>query len=180
MRYIGMMTAQAPQARPRPASSWLPETFVEWMIEGISVAALSFAIFILIDAWPRLPAVAPSHFDFAGKPDAWGAKMNLWVLPFVGTVVYLMLTVVGRIPHTHNFTVNVTPENAPRLYRLSRMLVAWMKAQIACTLSYISWRQVQVSMGDAQGLGWAFVPVTLIAIGMTIFIYRRMSLREQA
>ena len=174
-----MTTAYAPQTRPRPADSWLPETFVEWVLEGASLAALGFAILTLLDAWPDLPARVPSHFDFAGQPDAWGAKVNLWVLPFVGIVVYLMLTVVGRIPHTHNFTVAVTPENAPRLYRLSRMLVAWMKAQIACTLSYISWGQVQVALGESRGLGWAFLPVTLIAIGATILVYRRLASREQ-
>jgi uncharacterized membrane protein len=179
MRSLGMMTTQAPEARPRTAESWLPETPVEWLLEGISLAALSFGVLALLQAWPDLPARVPKHFDIAGKPDAWGAKVNLWVLPLVGVVVYLMLTVVGRIPHTHNFLVNVTPENAPRLYRLSRMLVVWMKAQIACMLSYISWSQVRVALGNAQGLGWAFLPVTLMAIGVTIFLYRRLSYQEQ-
>lgn len=180
MRYAGMTTAQMPQTRPRLADSWLPATPAEWILEAISLCALGFAILTLLSAWPDLPARVPSHFDVAGKPDAWGAKLNLWVVPFVSIVVYLMLTVVGRIPHTHNFLVDITPQNAPRLYRLSRMLVLWMKAQIACTLAYISWGQVRVAMGNAQGIGWAFLPVTLIVIGATIYLYRRMSQREQA
>jgi uncharacterized membrane protein len=174
-----MTTAQAQGARPRPADPWLPETPVEWVLEGVSLAALSFGILTLLQAWPDLPSQVPRHFDIAGKPDAWGAKVNLLVLPVVGVVVYLMLTVVGRVPHTHSFLVNITPQNAPRLYRLSRMLVAWMKAQITFTLGYISWSQVRVALGNAQGLGWAFLPATLIAIGVTILIYRRLSYREQ-
>lgn len=172
-------TLDAADTQTRLATGWLPQSKLEWFIEGISIAALSFGIVTLLQAWPDLPARAPRHFDLAGKPDAWGAKMNLWVLPFVGGVIYLMLTVVGRIPHSHNFPVPVTPKNAPRLFRLSRMMVAWLKAQISCTLGYIAWAQVQVALGRAQGLGWAFLPVTLFTIGLTIFLYWRQFYREQ-
>jgi hypothetical protein len=169
----------ASDARARLATGWLPQSKLEWAVEGISILALGFGVFTLVQAWPDLPARVPRHFDFAGKPDAWGAKVNLWVLPFVGVVIYLMLTVVGRLPHSHNFPVTVTPWNAPRLYRLSRMMVVWLKAQISCTLGYIAWAQVRVALGNAQGLGWAFLPVTLFTIGITIFLYWRRFYREQ-
>lgn len=165
--------------KARLATGWLPQSKLEWVIEGISLVALGFGIFTLLQTWPDLPARVPRHFDFAGKPDAWGSKTNLWVLPFVGVVIYLMLTVVGRIPHSHNFPVTVTPRNAPRLYRLSRMMVAWLKAQLACTLGYVAWAQIQVALGRHQGLGWAFLPVTLFTVGLTIFLYWRQFYREQ-
>jgi uncharacterized membrane protein len=165
-------------ARSRLATGWPPQSKLEWFIEGISIAALGFGILTLMHAWPDLPVRVPRHFDLAGKPDQWGSSRNLWLLPFVGVVIYIMLTVVGRIPHSHNFPVPVTPQNAPRLYRMSRMMVAWLKAQVTCTLGYLAWAQVQVAMGRAQGVGWAFVPVTLFTIGVTIFLYWRGFYRE--
>lgn len=171
-------TLDATNAQARLATAWLPQSKLEWFVEGISIVALGFGIFTLLEAWPDLPARVPRHFDVAGKPDAWGAKVNLWVLPFVGVAIYLMLTVVGRLPQSHNFPVAVTPRNALRLYRRSRMMVVWLKAQISCTLGYIAWAQVQVAMGRAQGLGWAFLPVTLFTISVTIFLYWRQFYRE--
>jgi len=174
-----MKTLDASDAQARLATGWLPQSKLEWVIEGISIVALGFGFLTVLQAWPDLPARVPRHFDFVGKPDAWGSKTNLAVLPSVGVLLYLMLTVVGRIPHSHNFPVTVTPKNAPRLYRLSRMMVAWLKAQISCTLAYIAWAQVQVALGRAQGLGWAFLPVTLFTIGATVFLYWRQFYREQ-
>ena len=72
----------------------------------------------------------------------------------------------------------MTPENAPRLYRLSRMMVAWLKAETTCILSYLCWGQVQVALGKAHGLGWAFLPVTLLAIGVTVYYYVRRFYQE--
>lgn len=173
-----MQSLDTTDVRARLATAWLPQSKLEWFVEGISVVALSFGILTLLQAWPDLPARVPRHFDVAGKPDAWGTKMNLWVLPFVGVVIYLMLTVVGRLPQSHNFPVAVTPQNALRLYRLSRMMVVWLKAQISCTLGYVAWAQVRVAMGHAQGIGWAFLPVTLFTISLTIFLYWRRFCRE--
>lgn len=174
------MDVQAQDSKPRLDTAWLPESTVEWILETASLAALGLAVGVLLQEWADLPARVPRHFNFTGKPDAWGSKLNLWVLPLVGAVIYIMLTVVGRIPHTHNFPVNVTTENAPRLYRLSRMMVAWLKLQIACVLSYLAWAQVQVGLGRSRGLGWAFLPVVLIAVGATVYYYLRRIHRAAA
>jgi uncharacterized membrane protein len=166
--------------RPRIATSWLPESTAEWIFEVISVTALAFAIFCVMDAWPHLPSVVPQHFSLTGKPDAWGSKSKLWILPLFGVITYVLLTVVSRVPHTHSFPVEVTPENAPRLYRQSQMMLVWLKMELCCCLSYVAWAQTQVALGLHRGLGWGFLPAALIPITLTAYYFVRRFRREEA
>ena len=38
----------------------------------------------------KLPDTIPTHFDIAGKPDAWGAKSSLFLLPLSATIFPLL------------------------------------------------------------------------------------------
>ena len=45
-----------------------------WVAEIGSVVAILAAWWIAFRAYPTLPARFPTHFGFAGRPDAWGRK----------------------------------------------------------------------------------------------------------
>jgi uncharacterized membrane protein len=51
--------------------------------------------------WPDLPDSIPTHFDINGKPDAWGKKGSIFILPLVmggmSLFVYLLLTNIRKI-----------------------------------------------------------------------------------
>lgn len=51
--------------------------------------------------WPDLPDRIPTHFDINGKPDAWGKKESIFILPLVmggmGLFVYLLLANIRKI-----------------------------------------------------------------------------------
>jgi uncharacterized membrane protein len=51
--------------------------------------------------WPDLPESIPTHFDINGKPDAWGKKGSIFILPLVmggmSLFVYLLLTNIRKI-----------------------------------------------------------------------------------
>jgi uncharacterized membrane protein len=51
--------------------------------------------------WPNLPDSIPTHFGIDGKPDAWGRRESIFMLPLImggmSLFVYLLLTNIRKI-----------------------------------------------------------------------------------
>ncbi|HLO79938.1 MAG TPA: SdpI family protein [Chitinophagaceae bacterium] len=72
------------------------------MISGKNISLLIVILFILLPVgyafylWPDLPATIPTHFGVDGKPDAWGKKESIFMLPAimggVSLFVFLLLS----------------------------------------------------------------------------------------
>ena len=73
-----------------------PFSPVEIIVELAAIAGVLFAILNLLKSWSCIPDRVPIHFGFDGKPDNWGSKRTLIMLPIVAVVFYLGLTLVGR------------------------------------------------------------------------------------
>jgi uncharacterized membrane protein len=121
--------------------------------------------------WSGLPARVPTHFDWSGRADAWGNKSTLLILPGVSLVLYLMLTIVNRYPHTFNYPWPITAQNAAEQYRLARSLLAWLKVEVIILFTLLEWVTIQTALGHANGLGVIFLPITTILILGTLAFY---------
>jgi len=73
-------------------------------------------LFILF-AYDWLPETMPHHINSYGNIDGYGSRDEIWTLPKVGTVLYLVITAFSFIPETFNYLEEVTEENAQSLYR---------------------------------------------------------------
>lgn len=61
------------------------------MINRIALLAFVALPFVyLMTIYPDLPQQIPVHFDWRGNPDAWGPKIVLWIIPFLGILVAFM------------------------------------------------------------------------------------------
>jgi uncharacterized membrane protein len=123
--------------------------------------------------WSGLPARVPMHFNVQGKVDSWGPKWTVWLVPVVGVVMAVPLTVLSLFPHTFNYPGAITPENAERQYRLAKLLLATVKLSLAivfCTLELIVCRAasaqstpgVWFAVGSVGGL-FAVIAAYLVA-----------------
>ena len=146
----------------------LPQTLPEWMLELGAASALLAQFVIVLTAWPEMPDQVPRHFDATGRADDWGSKATLLLLPAVNFVVFVMMTVVSRFPHISSVPVEITPLNAPRIYRLIRFQTIWLKAVVAIVLAYMSWRTIELARGGVQGLGVGFLPLTILGVGSAV------------
>ena len=65
-----------------------------------------------------MPERVPRHFGITGAPDAWAGKGALLVFPTTAFGLYVLLTVVARLPKSMNVpTVEITLgriEDSPR------------------------------------------------------------------
>lgn len=126
----------------------------------------------------RLPDRIPTHFDISGQPNAWGSPAILWLLPIVGTGVYLLLTVLASIRFRRfNLPVRVTETNLPFIQDQTSELVSWIKVEMLCLFCYIQWGMIQAARSREFRLSPLLIPVFLVAIFGTVGWYLSAILR---
>jgi len=146
----------------------IPRSTLERFLEGLAAIGLAWLLVQVVSAWPRLPERIPHHFGLSGKPDAWGGKRVLVLLPAVGAGLYILLTVVSFFPHKFNYLFEITVENAERQYRIARLMITAIKAEVVWLFAYICALTIRVALGKAEGLSTAFAPVILTVVLGTV------------
>jgi uncharacterized membrane protein len=154
--------------RPKLA---IERTPTEIAFEILSVLGLILSYYILLSSWASLPDKIPTHFGFDGAPNAWGSKMTLLLMPAIATVMFAVLTVLCRFPHTYNYPWRLTEQNAGRQYLLARMLLTAVKMEIIYLFAYIEYGTIRAAMGNADGLGSLMPSFILIALFGTVAFY---------
>jgi uncharacterized membrane protein len=148
----------------------IPYSQPEATLEVIAAVGVLTLIILGIVSWPELPDEIPSHFGASGIPDAWSSKLSIWLLPGIGAGLFALLTIVSKFPHTFNFPWAVTDENAEKQYQIGRTMVVSLKAELVWLFAYMEFGIIQAAMGKTNGLGMAFVPITLIVVFGTVAI----------
>src|SRR6185312_6110225 len=81
----------------------LPKTTAERMWDIVGGLFFIGSIIYLIIKWGSLPSEIPAHFNGAGEVDRYGSKFELLILPVIGLLLWLILDVIERKPHVHNY-----------------------------------------------------------------------------
>lgn len=150
---------------------------------ALEIAAVVGFIYLLYglspQTWRTLPDRIPTHFGMTGKPDAWGNKTALLTLPGLGIILYASLTVLSFFPHIYNYPWPITEANAERQYRMSRTLVASMKATALWLFVYLLHQQIRVAKGQAQGMsvGPLLLLVGLIPAALGVYLWQASKAR---
>lgn len=152
----------------------LPYSTFEKLLQILSLLAVAGLIVLTVFAMTGLLARIPTHFGADGRPDGWGGKDSLLLLPIVAAVLYVPLTILERFPWIYNYAVDITEENAARQYRLGRQMLEWMKLITAAIFFYLQWQTIQAAKGLSEGLGVWFLPVSMFLLFgvMGALIYR--------
>ncbi len=149
----------------------LPYSSQDLAFEVAAIAGVLFTVVLIILFWATLPSSVPTHFGVAGQADAWGDKVTLLILPVVSMLLYLMLTISNRYPHKFNYLWPITAQNAREQYRLARSLLIWLKAELSILFAFLGWVMIWTALGQTQGLGVLFLPITLVVIFGTTGFY---------
>ncbi len=169
----GSLTTMAKPSRNSQPILSIPRSPLELALEIIAFMGILWGCWMIIESWDILPQRIPIHFGFSGQPDAWGDKAAIWILPAVAAFFDVMWAVLD--PHTFNYPVAITEENARVQYQLARSLLAWLKVEIIWLFAWILWQQVQVSLGKAETVSVGFVLAIIIVFWGTIGWYFRQA-----
>ncbi len=143
-------------------------------LEAISLTALAILLWITWAALygPRaLSGPIPTHFDLAGRPNAYGPPQMLLVLPAVALVLYLLITVVSRNPAVFNYPVRVTPKNRPRLQELALNMIAFLKAETVMLFALIQYQTIDSARNLQSNLPQSLMLTGIAVIFSTIALH---------
>jgi uncharacterized membrane protein len=136
------------------------------------LAALYWITYAALNGAERLPERIPAHFDISGQPNAWGSPAILWLLPVVGTGIYLLITVLGSIRfRRYNLPVRVTESNLPFIQDKTSEMLGWIKAEMLGLFSYIQWGIIQAARSSEFRMSLLLIPVFLGAVFSTVGWY---------
>ena len=145
------------------------------IIECLSIGLLIYIWMHLFLAYSDLPSQVPSHFNGAGKPDAFSKKAFLFFLPVLTTGMYALLLVLSKYPHLHNYMVNITEDNARQQYRFSVTVLRVINFLCVLMFAYINYHILVGAASNESSLGTGFLFTVLggsILLPVVIIIYQ--------
>lgn len=159
----------------RPVIS-VPPTKLIIALDVITLFILLASVVYMVTSFSALPQQIPTHFNGAGEADGFGSKNLLFILPAIGLLLFFGLTFMRKSPHSFNYPVAITEENAAQKYRLAITMVNVLKYVTTLLFAYLLWNSVRVGLGLSEGLGAWFLPVVLVSVfGTIIYFINRMA-----
>jgi hypothetical protein len=135
---------------------------LRWPLETLALLAAVAPFLIVVQAWGSLPQQVPTHFGITGRPDRWGGRWQIWILPVLAPVMYCVFTFATH-PQVWLAGAHPTPEPMQRAF-------VPLKALICLTLSYVSWMSVRVARKQAERLN-NFIPLGLILLSIAPVLF---------
>ena len=144
----------------RPKIKIKPTPF-DKVLELFGLLSLALLWAITLINYAKLPDTIAVHFNAAGLPDSFGSKITLLILPILGTIIFLGLTVLIRFTYLFNYPTRITTENAESQYRIAARLIRYLKFALVLVFTFIVFKTIQTAEGKSVGLGFWFLPLTL-------------------
>lgn len=148
---------------------------IDHILTTLAFAGVAFMMIATVMHYSNLPDQIPIHFNAAGNPDGYGAKSSILLLPILGVIMVVGMNFVAKIPHSFNYLVTITEENAHYQYQKATRMMRAINAIIAGMFSYLLWASIQVALGNWTGLGSAFLIVSMLLLFGTIFYFIKAS-----
>ena len=147
----------------------LPNTRFHKIMNLFSLLLLLGMFLYTAIKWPSLPQTIATHFNFMGEADGWGGKGNIWLMPVMSLLLYLLLTATTYFPGIWNVPGPVTAYNKNWIYRNVKNLLVFSKFVILLNFSYINYCNIQ-----EKCMGWLSTVCFLgLLFGSVIYFFIR-------
>ncbi|RAJ95674.1 uncharacterized protein DUF1648 [Larkinella arboricola] len=155
-------------------STTVPPT--ERLLNALALLLIMSQLVLVFGYYSNLPERIPVHFGLDGRPDRWGGRANLLVVPGLSVFFLMLFWGMRQIPaEYYNQSAPLTPENRGRLVRNTHEMLAMLLFVVMVFMTWTFWNWLQAASASEpvveKGLPIAFL---LLAIaGITIFYVRR-------
>ncbi len=159
----------------------IPYESFDIIIECIPIALLLLMWFYVISEYSQMPEIVASHFNAKGEADGYDNKIIVWLIPSIATVIYLLLFIINRFPHIHNYMVNITEENAYKNYKFSARMLRIINLFITSIMMYVAYLIIETAKGVQIALGNSLLLIIIgfsILLPIALFIYQRKLNKE--
>ena len=94
----------------------------------------------------------------SGRPDNYGNKLTLFLLPVIGSIVYAGLTYLNKYPWVFNYMVQITEENTEQQYIFATRILRIVKCSIMLAFSIVALYTYWAALDKTDIPGWWFLP----------------------
>ena len=145
-------------------------TLFTTIIEIINYFSLILFWVITSLVYKHLPNKIPTHYNGFGEVDAYGDKTTIFLLPLIATVLFLIVSISAKNPHTFKYSITITEQNAEAQYKNAMRFMQLIKLFMLLVFIFIDYKTIQIAFNESENLGVWFLP-TLIFIVLTIICY---------
>ncbi len=149
----------------------IPQSGKDRLLTRAPWLLLSLMVVLIGLNFNELPGEVPIHFGSGGKPDNYTSKAGLFMIPILYGLLALLLNYLAKIPHQHNYLIDITPENRLKQYRLSQNLMRGMSTIIGINFVLILWQTIEVALGNQASISMWFLALFLVGIFGSIGVY---------
>ncbi len=143
----------------------------EAILDLVAIAGIVASFVIVISNWETLPDQIPTHFRFDGQINRFSSKNVLWFFSLSSTFSFFLLKIVSRRPHTFNYPIAITPENAAVQYRLALSMMYWLRAEMIWLFTLIQWQIIVAATSPGYGFNTLIILLPLVIVSCTVGIY---------
>lgn len=143
----------------------LPRTKIEIIMDIIGTTLFWGAILLIVINWGKIPESIPAHFNIEGDVDRWGSKYEFIILPVIGLFLNVIMSLLEKAPHMHNYPNRINESNAEQFYLHSRKLLNVVKNICLILFAYLIVQIGRIALGDIEKLGIGFIPILVILFG---------------
>ncbi|MEO7522596.1 MAG: DUF1648 domain-containing protein [Ferruginibacter sp.] len=140
---------------------------------------LLFMWCLLLFVYFKLPKIIPTHFGASGKPNDYGRKETLLLIPILGTILFFALAQLSKYPHIFNYRVKITPENAEGEYTSAVRIFRFLRIAILIIFTAIILITYLNVIGLVSAVGAWFLPMTFALLLAPTIIMIARSLRKK-
>ncbi len=121
----------------RPKIKIKPGT-IDYILEIIGLTGVICLMFAPLYYFNDLPDKIPTHFNALGRVDSYGNKSFVWLLPSIGLILYIGLTILNKYPHIFNYPTRITNENVERLYKIGSRTIRFVKVAVLLLFVFLN------------------------------------------
>lgn len=163
----------------RPIITLKPQP-IDFLLDVLSWTLLLTLWVIVLISYYTLPERIPIHFNFAGEVDGWSEKQMIFFHPALATSIMIVLTLISRYPHTFNYPVQITPENAERNYRLGVRVIKFVRVATILLFIYAAVSTIWVANKDERTISPITLYIFLAVMAVIIITYLVISTRKKS
>ncbi|RRB11776.1 DUF1648 domain-containing protein [Larkinella knui] len=149
---------------------------VERLLNGLTLLLLVGQVALIIGYYAQLPETIPVHFGLEGKPDRWGGRGNLVVVPIISAFIGSLFWGVRQIPADfYNLPTALTPENRERQVRNTHEMLAMLTLVTMIFMVWTLWDWAR-SAANAELVRSKIAPIIFMGVSMlatTVYYVRR-------
>lgn len=139
-------------------------------LKYVALVGLVLLWLIPIFYYTSLPVDVPIHFGSSGEPNNWTDKHYIFVLPIMGTFLYLFFTLILRRPAPTRISWFSSASNE-RQQQLGKEMSLIIITIAIFTFLYLTWAAIQTGLGNQNGIGSEFIPIFWFFTGSAIIYY---------